>query len=373
MTTLNCGATSFVGIYLILCFGSCLLALVLTPLLRRMATRKGVLDYPTDERKIHEKPVPRVGGIAMATSFLITMILGYLFFLSKSHESTLYLIGLSIGMVIVSGLGIWDDLRGLRARKKVIGQVIAVLIIIPFGLSIRGFNIPFVGFVEIGWGLGISLTVFWVVGITNTMNFIDGVDGLAAGVAITISSALFTVSVVTGQTLMAVVCLVLTGGIFGFLRYNFHPATIFMGDCGAMFLGFTLSTLAVRILFHNPRVVASSFVPVLIFGLPILDTTWAILRRLRRKQSPFHADGLHIHHRLVKLGLTQQQTVAILYAASMLSITTGLVIALAGNDRIAIVLSALMLVVALIGIIALNHASPASRLSKAQTSNTSLS
>ena len=361
------------GIHLILCFGSCLLALSITPLLRWIAVRKGILDYPTDERKIHEKAVPRVGGIAVVISFLVTMILGYLIFLPKSRESNLYMIGLCIGVVMISALGIWDDLQGLRARKKVIGQILTVLAIIPFGLCISGFSIPFVGYVHIGWALGISLTVFWVVGIINTVNFIDGVDGLAAGVAITISSALFAVTIATDQTFMAIACLVLTGSIFGFLRYNFHPATIFMGDCGAMFLGFALSVISIEVLFHNPRVVASSFVPVLIFGLPILDTTWAILRRLKKKLSPFHADGLHIHHRSIKLGLTQQRTVAVLYTASILSIVMGLIVALAGNDKMAIILSTLMLLVASVGIAVLNRASPAPRLSETQASSASLS
>jgi UDP-GlcNAc:undecaprenyl-phosphate GlcNAc-1-phosphate transferase len=350
-----------VEVYAVLLFSSCLFALFLTPLLRRAAIKNGALDYP-DERKLHKEAVPRVGGIAITISFFITVVLSYMLLRAKLRESMVYLAGLSIGAAVISLVGIWDDLWGLKAGRKLVGQVVAVLAIMPFGFVIREFSIPFAGVVEIGWKLGIPLTLFWIVGVANTINFIDGMDGLAAGTVITISCALFVISVVTDRLLMAVVCLVLTGSTLGFLRYNFHPATIFMGDCGAMFLGFMLAAVSVEVLFQNPSIAASSFVPVLIFGLPILDTSWAILRRLRRRQSPFHADNFHIHHRLIDLGLTQRQAAVVLYAVSSLSVTAGLTIALAGSERLGVVLSASMLAVALAGIMVLNRVSPSPKL-----------
>jgi UDP-GlcNAc:undecaprenyl-phosphate GlcNAc-1-phosphate transferase len=349
------------GGYAVLLFGSCLLALFLTPLLRRAAIKNGALDYP-NERKLHKEAIPRVGGIAIVISFFGAIVLGYTLFRSELRGSMVHLAGLSVGAAIISLVGVWDDLWGLKARRKLIGQVVAVLAIMPFGFVIRRFGIPFVGIVEIGWKLGMPLTLFWIVGIANTINFIDGMDGLAAGTVITISSVLFVISVVTGQLLMAIVCLILAGSTLGFLRYNFHPATIFMGDCGAMFLGFMLAAVSVEILFQNPSVTASSFVPVLIFGLPIVDTSWAIIRRLKRRRSPFHADSLHIHHRLINLDFTQRQAVLVLYAVSSLSVTAGLIIALTGSEKLAVILSASMLAIALAGIMVLNRVSPSPSL-----------
>ena len=346
------------GTYAILFFVSCLLALSITPLLRWVATSNGALDYPIEKRRIHKKAVPRVGGIAILISYLITMMLFYVFFHPKFHKPVAYLIGLPIGAVIISILGLWDDLWNLDDRKKLAGQITAALVIMPYGFIIRKFSIPFVGVVEIGWQLGIPLTLFWIVGIVNTINFIDGIDGLAAGTAITIALALSIVSIVTDQLPLAIICLILAGSTIGFLRYNVHPATIFMGDCGAMLLGFMLASISIKVLFHNPAITASSLVPVLIFGLPIVDTSWAIVRRARRQLSPFHADCFHTHHRLINLGLTQRQAVAILYAVSSLSIAAGLIIAFAGSEKLAIILPAFMLAVALTGIIMLGRASP---------------
>jgi len=254
-------------------------------------------------------------------------------------------------------VGIWDDMRGLEASYKTIGQIAAVLALMPFGLVIRELNIPFVGVVSIEPWLGISLTLFWIVGIMNTLNFVDGIDGLAAGVTITILFALSVISIVTNQLLMVIVCIILAGSVVGFLRYNFPPASIFMGDCGAMFLGFVLAVISTKVIFQNPQITANSTVPVLIFGLPILDTTWAIVRRLKKRRSPFKADILHTHHRLVNIGFTQRQAAFTLYAASLLSVMAGLAIVFAGSDKLAIAILASMLVIALVGIAVLSRLS----------------
>lgn len=343
--------------YFILFLISCILALILTPLLRNIAVKKRLLDQP-NERKLHTEAVPRIGGVAISVSFFVTILISYIFFRADIQKNALILIGLFVGALIISVWGLWDDLQGMKARKKSYGQLICVLAFLPFGLIIRGFSIPYVSnFVEIGLWLGIPLTFFWVIGIINTINFIDGMDGLAAGTSIIITLGLLVISLATGQMFMAAVCLILAGSIIGFLRYNFHPASIFMGDCGAMFLGFILGAISIEIVFHNRSLTASSVVPVLLFGLPILDSSWAIIRRIVKGQSPTHADNLHTHHRLMNLGLTQHQAVSILYAANLLSVTGGVIVALAGSEKLAIVVPIIMLIIAGIGIIFLNRLS----------------
>ena len=336
--------------YIILALISCILSLIFTPILRSIAIKKKLFDRP-NKRKIHKDEIPRIGGIAIITSFFITISLSYIFYSSDFQKNALILAGLFVGASIIAIWGLWDDLRDMEAKKKSSGQLIGALALILFGLTIHGFSIPYVkNFVEIGWWLSIPLTLFWIVGITNTINFIDGMDGLAAGTSLIISLALFIISVVTGQAFMAAVCLILAGGVVGFLRYNFHPASIFMGDCGAMFLGFVLGAISIEVVFHNRSITASSVVPVLIFGLPILDSSWAIIRRVMKGQSPTHADNLHTHHRLINLGLTQRQAVSILYAANILSVTGGIIVALAGSEKLAIIIPVIMLAIAGTGI-----------------------
>jgi len=343
--------------YIALFSSSCLLTLLLTPSLREAAIENGILDHP-NERKIHKNAVPRVGGIAIIISFFSSIALGYVLFRPQLSESMTYLAGLCISTVIISITGIWDDLWTLNAREKLVGQITAALILIPFGFVIRSLNLPFVGTISIGWQIGIPLTVFWVVGIMNTINFIDGMDGLAAGVAVTIATALFIVSVINHQILMAVICLIVAGSALGFLRYNFHPASIFMGDCGAMFIGLALAAVSIKIVFQSPSTTVNSFVPVLIFGLPIADTTWAIIRRLRKWESPFHADSFHTHHRLIALGFTQKRVAIILYIASLVCESAGLIIALTNNGTLAVILTASILTAILISIMILNRISP---------------
>jgi len=343
-----------VGIYALLLIGSCLIVLFLTPLLRRMAAENGYLDHP-GERKVHKNAVPRIGGVAIAVAFYVSLALIYALFHDKLRGSMMYLTGFSIGAMIIILVGIWDDLWGLNAPKKIAGQIAAALMLMPFGFVIRELNIPFVGIVQVGWELGALFAIFWIVGIVNTINFIDGIDGLAAGVAVIISLALFAVSIATGQVLMAAICVVLVGGALGFLRHNFHPATIFMGDCGAMLLGFVLAAVSIKVLFQNPSVSTGPLTSVLIFGLPVVDTTWAIIRRLAKRESPFCADKQHIHHRFVDIGLTQRQTVVALYAISSLSAAAGVIVALFGNDKSGVIISACMMATAAIGVAMLSR------------------
>ena len=349
--------------YIAIFFGSCLIALFLTPSLRNAAVENGVLDQP-NERKIHKNAVPRIGGIAIVISFFCSITVGYILLGTQLHESIAYLAGLCISAMVIFMVGIWDDLWTLTAREKMVGQVAAALILVPFGFVIRRLNLPFVGTIDVGWQVGVSLTVFWVVGIVNTINFIDGMDGLAAGVTVTIAAALFIVSVMNNHLLMAIVCLIVAGSALGFLRYNFHPASIFMGDCGAMFLGLALAAVSVRVMFQSSSPTTISFVPVLIFGVPIADTTWAIMRRLRKRESPFHADSFHTHHRLFDIGLTQRRVAIALYIASIVCVSAGIIIAVTDSEILAVALSACILIAALTGAITLGRKSPSRKLPK---------
>jgi UDP-GlcNAc:undecaprenyl-phosphate/decaprenyl-phosphate GlcNAc-1-phosphate transferase len=343
--------------YLVLLSTPCLVALIITPLLRQTAIKSNALDYP-GELKIHKNALPRLGGIAIAISFFFSVGVGYSFLNLRQNGKTEPLIGLCIGAAIIALVGIWDDIRGLNASKKFIGQIAAVLATIPFGFIIRELNIPFAGIVDVGNILGTILSIFWVTGIINTINLIDGIDGLAGMITISILGALFTISVFTGQVQMALACVVLAGAVIGFLRYNFHPATIFMGDCGSMFLGFITALISTKVLFQNPTIEASSTVPVLLFGLPIMNTAWAILRRIRKGSSPFAPDLGHIHNRLLNLGLSQRLVVLILFAANLLSVSSGLAIVFSGSDSVALVLCVMMLVIGLSTVIIIDHISP---------------
>jgi len=341
--------------YLILLIIPCLVALIVTPLLRQTAIKSNALDHP-GKLKIHKNALPRLGGIAIAISFFFSLGVGYSFL--DIGNNTDPLIGLCIGAAIIALVGIWDDIRSLNASKKFIGQIAAVFATIPFGYIIRDLNVPFVGIIDIGNILGTVLSIFWVTGIINAINLIDGMDGLAGTVAISILGALFIISLLTGQVQMALVCVVLAGAVIGFLRYNFHPATIFMGDCGSMFLGFITALVSIKILFQNPNIDASSIVPVLLFGLPIMNTVWAIVRRLRNGRSPFAPDLGHIHNRLLNLGLSQKLVVLILFFANLLSISSGLAIVFSESENIALVLCVTMLVITVTAVIIIDRISP---------------
>ncbi|MBM3212073.1 undecaprenyl/decaprenyl-phosphate alpha-N-acetylglucosaminyl 1-phosphate transferase [Candidatus Poribacteria bacterium] len=336
--------------YAILPIISFIIALILTPLLRWMAEKKGFLDNP-GKRRVHKEAVPRVGGVAIAISFLLMAIISFIFYKTETQEKTIVYMAFLFSGLIVLFWGLWDDIKGMKARRKYLGQLIGVLILISSGFIIRRFSIPYLnGFTEVGWWLGIPLTLFWITGITNTINFIDGIDGLAAGTTIIISLALFIISAITGQAFMALVCLILAGSIMGFFRYNFHPATIFMGDCGAMFLGYILAIISIPVVFHNQSITASSVVPVMLFGLPIADSTWAIIRRISKGESPSHADDLHTHHRLIALGFSQRKVAFILYFANILSASGGIVVALSGSNQLAVIIPIILLCIASIGI-----------------------
>lgn len=309
--------------FLILLLASACLSALITPFLRTIAFENGVVDVP-GQRKIHQQIIPRVGGIAVAVSFFSAVVIGYSLFQSDLTLSMAPLTGLCIGGALVLLVGIVDDIniKGLRASKKFVGQVLAALALIPFGFLIETLTVPFIGVVNLGSIIGISLTIAWVVGITNAFNLIDGMDGLSSGMAVIAAITLTILSILTGNLLMTIVLVAILGSTLGFLYYNWPPAKMFIGDCGAMFLGFLLAAVSIETSFKSsgmePPVFATSlFAPILALGLPIIDTCAAISRRAWHRKPLFSPDRQHIHHRLLDAGFTSRQAVLVLYGVSI--------------------------------------------------------
>lgn len=284
-----------------------------TPVVRLFASRIKAVDIPND-RKVHVLPVPRLGGLAIFIGF-IAALGTFLLTAPKSGIMVNFkmLWAIVAASTILLAVGLVDDIRGVSATKKLIWQVLATLIVIFAGVEISFVSSPFNGIWPMGL-LAIPLTVLWVVGITNAMNLIDGLDGLAAGVTAISCATLFFVALRTHQLGAAFLLLALGGAVLGFLRYNFYPAKIFLGDSGSMLLGFVLATSAILGVFKTTLVVAL-IVPVLILGVPIFDTLFAIARRLKDKKHPFEADNKHIHHMLLRAGFNKREAVLAIYIA----------------------------------------------------------
>lgn len=280
--------------------------LITTPLVARLAFRVGALDKP-NKRKVHDRIMPRLGGLAVFFGFLAAAVL----LLGDDPRVS----GLLAGGAVILLLGVADDIRGISPKTKLIGQTMAAIIVIISGIQIQFLTNPFNGYFYLG-ALSIPFTIFWIVSVTNAVNLIDGLDGLASGVSII---ALLTFAVITyqmGQPTVSLLSIALAGAVFGFLRYNFFPAKIFLGDSGSMFLGFMVSVLAVYGLLKGVTLVAF-VVPIVVLGVPIFDTCFAIFRRYCEHKPIFEADKKHIHHRLLSYGLSHRQTVLVIYGISI--------------------------------------------------------
>lgn len=282
------------------------LSLIVTPWVIRLAQRLGAVDEP-EQRKVHTLPMPRLGGLAVYLSFTATVLI--------TQPLTLPVLGLLLGASLIVLLGVWDDVRGISPWVKLVGQLLAAAALIPFGIHFEFLTNPFGGIIYLGlWG--IPLTIFWVVAVTNAVNLIDGLDGLASGTALIAALTLAVVAFTLENTAVVAVSLVLVGAVLGFLRYNFHPARVFLGDTGSMFLGFTLATLAIMGLTKGPTAL-SVIIPILILGIPLTDTAFAIFRRYRNRTSIFHPDKEHLHHRLLGAGLSHRGAVLALYGVNL--------------------------------------------------------
>lgn len=298
---------------LIICF---LAAILLTPIVKKLAFLIGATDKP-NQRKVHQKIMPRLGGLAIFISFLIGVVMirpndSYLVSVLKL-EGGIHL-PIIIGSVIIILTGVFDDIKEISPRVKLFGQVIAALLVVVVGdIRVEFINLPFGGELDFGY-LSIPITMLWIIGITNAINLIDGLDGLAAGVS---TIALFTISGMAftmGNSYVMIMALILAVSSLGFLLYNFHPAKIFMGDTGALFLGFMISVLS--LLGFKGVTFVSLIIPVIILGVPISDTLFAIVRRLVNKQPLSAPDKSHLHHCLLRLGYSHKQTVLLIYAMS---------------------------------------------------------
>lgn len=290
-----------------------LLAFSLTPIVRVLAIKIRAIDIPTDNRRMHHRPIPRIGGLAIFLAFLIST----LSFCTLNR--TLFTILIGGGILVI--IGILDDIFRLNAFIKLIVQILVAFFAVSQGVVIDfiGFGGEYIPF-DI-WS--VPITVLWIVGLTNAVNFIDGLDGLACGVSAISSASMFLVMLLSGSSIEhCVITAVLIGACLGFFPFNANPAKIFMGDTGALFLGYTLSILSVVGVFKTDMVL-SFFIPLSIFGLPLFDTTFAIVRRIIHGKSPFEADRGHLHHRLIDMGFGQKQSVRILYAiCAMLGIAS---------------------------------------------------
>lgn len=284
-----------------------LVAYTLTPPVRLLAFRIGAIDIPLDARRMHKKPTPRIGGLAIFLGFTVATLV----FCEPSAE----LYAIWIGGAILVILGIIDDIFRLNAWVKLLVQLCVAGIAVCFGMLID--HITLFGLVIEFGAFSIPITMLWIIGLSNAINLIDGLDGLACGVSAITALSVFTVVLITGDTTSALLTAILIGSCVGFLPYNRNPAKIFMGDTGALFLGYTLSIISVQGLFKL-HTVLSFLVPFSIFALPIFDTLVAICRRIIHGQSPFHADRGHLHHKLVDMGFSHKEAVRILYAISAL-------------------------------------------------------
>ena len=315
-----------------------------TPLVRRFAFKIGAIDIPKDNRRMHKQPTPRIGGLAIIFGFTVATLC----FAQPSRQ----LYGTLAGAAIIAVMGVIDDCKNLPAKLKFVIQIIAALVVVFAGdIKIDVFTNPnFLSdnpyWVLPEW-LSVTLTVIWIVFITNAVNFIDGLDGLAAGVSAIMSISLVFISIRVGEYSIAILGIALMGSCFGFLPFNFNPAKIFMGDTGSTFLGFMLATLSIQGVFKSYAVISFA-VPLLILGLPLFDALFAMIRRILRGQSPMTADRGHLHHRLVDMGFSQKQTVFILYAISGVLGITAVLLAESGVLR-ALLLVICVLILLLIG------------------------
>ena len=316
-----------------------LMALILTPLVIKFAKKIGAMDVPKDERRVHKVAMPLMGGLAM----YIAVVIGMIVFLPKDRTFIAILIGATL--ILISGIK--DDIKGTTPKEKLVYQILAAGIAIWGGINIDFITNPFTqgpsGF-DLSF-ISIPITIFWIVGITNTLNLIDGLDGLAGGVAFISSFSFMLVAIKMGLGFIGILAALVAGACLGFLPYNFNPAKIFMGDTGSLFLGYMLAVISIEGALKSVATIAM-IIPIVILGVPIFDTTFAIFRRLLKGQSIMTADKSHLHHKLLEKGFTQKQTVLILYAISGIFGLFAVLVSKANSTQ-AVWMSALLFVVTL--------------------------
>ena len=317
-------------------FGTALAALAATPLVTWAGRSMRILDRP-GARRVHASPVPRVGGVAVFAAMLAVIV--PLLCLDQALDGIFagargQVIALLAASTFVLLVGLADDTFGMKARTKLLAQIAAAIAVCALGIRIEFIIVPGWRTLQFGWWAW-PITVFWIVAITNAVNLIDGLDGLAAGISAITCGVITVFAFHTGQLMMAGLMLALLGSLTGFLFFNFNPARIFLGDCGSMFLGFFLATASVMCAVKSYALIGLAM-PAIALGLPIFDTFFSMIRRVLDRRSVFAPDRAHLHHRLIDMGLNQRKTVIVMYGVTILAAGTGLLLMIA-RDLTAIV------------------------------------
>ncbi|MCD8048637.1 MAG: undecaprenyl/decaprenyl-phosphate alpha-N-acetylglucosaminyl 1-phosphate transferase [Clostridia bacterium] len=339
------------GSYIMLAFMlAFFVAFAATPFVKRLAYKIGAVDVPKDSRRMHKTPKARLGGLAIFLGFVVSVCI-FCGMPDSSYALPQTLIGILLGALIIVILGMFDDVLALGPHLKFIIQTIAAICPVLFGVVIERISVPLfiseTGVLELGW-LGYPLTVIWIVAVTNAFNLIDGLDGLAVGVASISSLTLMCISLMLGNEYTAILTSALSGACLGFFPYNFNPAKLFMGDTGALFLGYTLSTVSILGLFKGYTIISVA-IPILIVALPIFDTSAAIFRRLKNHRPIMSPDRGHLHHKLIDKGFTQKQAVGIIYAlCAVLCLFAVFLLATGGVKIIVVLLIAVIFVVSMV-------------------------
>ncbi len=311
-----------------------------TPVVKVLSVKFGAVDVPKDGRRMHDHPIPRMGGLAIFFGFMAAVLV----FVPLNTEKK----GMLLGAVIIVILGVLDDKYALPAKPKFLVQIGAALIAVLSGNVIDVLSNPNIfssnEVWQLGW-LGYPVTVIWIVAITNAVNLIDGLDGLACGVSTISSATMLMIAMLVSELDVEVMMAALVGACIGFLPYNFNPAKIFMGDTGATFLGFIMATVSVNGMFKQYAFI-SFVVPFLTLGLPIFDVCFAVVRRVSHGQSPMQPDRGHVHHRLIDMGFSQKQAVGVLYVISAILGLSAVVLTAGGAARAMLFLVAMGVAVA---------------------------
>jgi UDP-GlcNAc:undecaprenyl-phosphate GlcNAc-1-phosphate transferase len=302
---------TYIALFAIALFSS----LLLTPIIRRLSIRWGWLDVPLDDRRVHRKAIPRVGGLAILISVLIALLLlplvDNLVTQSLLQDKWLLLM-IFAPAVLVTLLGLYDDIKGANARVKLIALIVAGTVFYAMGGQIDNLSLPYFASIHLPAVVSYLATILWIVGVTNAFNLIDGIDGLAAGAGLFAALVVLGVSLMMGHPHVTVIALVLSGALIGFLRYNFNPASIFLGDSGSLFIGFTLAALSLQGAQKASTAVAIA-IPLMAFAVPVIDTTFSMVRRFISGKPIFQGDREHVHHMLLARGWSQRRAVFVLY------------------------------------------------------------
>ena len=334
-----------------------IIAFMTTPYMIKIAKKVGAVDIPKDKRRMHKKEMPKFGGPAVILGFLVSVI--YLIIvMSMEHTINLFdseqygmkLLGMFLGIMAISIVCIVDDIKTIKPWMKLIGQTVAAIIVVAFGVRISDITLPFLNIPELNEVFSIIITIGWIIGVTNAINLIDGLDGLSSGISVISAVSLLIIFVLNGSPLISIVLITaLAGALVGFLPFNFAPAKTFIGDTGSNFLGFSLSVISI-LGMAKTYTAAVIVLPLIVLGLPIFDTLWAIIRRLIKGKSIkaiFKADKGHLHHRIVGRGFSQKQAVLILYG---ISATFGIFAVILLDSGIWKALSFLLMVIVALGI-----------------------